>query len=436
MRLRSSRPFGPGRNARWLGAVIVVLSLALGLAACGGGGSSSSSSSSTGSSGSSGEKEEVTLQWWDSYGNIPERNEALQAVFDEIKEKTGITVERTTFEYGEFQNKLVQAAATGEFPDIALVDQGEIPAFSEQGIVADLTEKVDGWSEKGQILPNILEADYYEEKYWGAPFLTNATALFYNADELKAAGIQKPPATWEELKEDAKTLTSGNTSGFCFSANATEEGSSVFEPFLWQAGGDIPTIGDEASVEALEFVNGFVEEGSSPKSVLSWGQNDVANQFIAGSCAMMINGPWELEEVGDSAKFNWETAPLPEGKEAASSLGGEQLVISKDADVDAAWEVAEQVLNPKVIGPTAIMLGGLPNRKDTENDPEWLKGHGRKAFAEAVPVARPRSIYGPQYNQISEQIWTMVQNVLSGSKSASDAAKEAGATIEPLLPTS
>jgi multiple sugar transport system substrate-binding protein len=423
---RGSRSDRRGRQTACLAVLIAIVSMLV-VVGCGG-----SSSSSSGSSGSGG----TTLQWWDSYGNIPERNKELQEVFDQIKAKTGITVERTTFEYGEFENKLVQAAATGQFPDIALVDQGEIPSFASQGIIADLTKQVEGWPGKSQILPNILEADHYENKYWGAPFLTNATALFYNAEELKAAGISSPPGNWEELSADAKKLTTGNTYGFCFSANATEEGSSVFEPFLWQAGGDITTIGDQASVEALEYVNSFVAEGSAPKSVLSWGQNDVANQFVAGSCAMMVNGPWELEAMEAEAKFDWKVSPLPEGVEAASSLGGEQLVISKNADVEAAWKVAEEVLNPKLIGPTAISLGGLPNRKDTENDPAWTSGPGRKAFAESVPAARPRSIYGPQYNQISEQIWTMVQDVLSGSKSAEDAAKEAGSVIEPLLPSS
>lgn len=434
MKIRGLRPQSVGRNLRLFAVLAAIVAAALTVAACGGSDSTTGSSSSDAGSTESG-GEAVKLEWWDSYGNIPERNKLLDEVFATVKANTGIEVERTTFEYGEFQNKLVQAAATGQFPDIALVDQGAVPTFAEQGILADLSEQVDAWPEKSEVFPNILEADYYEDKYWGAPFLTNATALFYNADQLKEAGVS-PPKTWDELESAAEKLTSGNQFGFCFSANASEEGSSVFEPFLWQAGGDVPTIGDTASVEALDFVNGFVEAGTAPKSVLSWGQNDVANSFVAGGCSMMVNGPWNLEAVGEQAKFNWEVVPLPEGVEGASSLGGEQLVISQDSDVESAWKVAEEVLNPEISAEAVIAFGGLPNRKDTESDPAWTKGQGRKAFAESVPVARPRSVYGPQYPQISEQIWTMVQNVLSGTKSAEDAATEAGAAIEPLLPPS
>jgi multiple sugar transport system substrate-binding protein len=418
------------RRVSWLVA-LAALAAAMLLAACGGS-DSDDSSATTSDSG----KQSATVQWWDSYGNIPERNKELQEVFDRIRADTGVTVKRTTFEYGEFRDKLVQAAATGQFPDLAFVDQGDVPIYADQGIISDVTDKVNAWDGKDQILPNILEAVHYKDRYWGVPFLTNATALFYNAEQFRAAGISSPPATWDELSADAKKLTRGSTSGFCFAANANEEGSSVFEPFLWQAGGDVPTIGDQASVDALDYVNSFVEDGSAPKSILSWGQNDIANQFIAGNCSMMVNGPWELGALADQARFEWNAAPLPRGVDAASSLGGEQLVISKDADMDAAWTVAEQVLDPAVIGRVAIDLGGLPNRRDTESDPAWTTGKGRQAFADSVKFARPRSVYGPKYNQISEQIWTMVQNVLSGTKSSQDAANEAGSAIQPLLPSS
>jgi len=431
MKVRGSRSERRRWRATWLVA-LAMLAASMLLAACGGGDDNSSSSSTSGSSG----KQSATIQWWDSYGNIPERNKALQEVFDQIRADTGVTVKRTTFEYGEFRDKLVQAAATGQFPDIAFVDQGDVPIYADQGIISDVTDKVNAWDGKDQILPNILEAVHYKDRYWGVPFLTNATAMFYNVEQFRAAGIAQPPTTWDELSADAKKLTRGSTSGFCFAANANEEGSSVFEPFLWQAGGDVPTIGDQASIDALDFVNSFVKDGTAPKSILSWGQNDIANQFIARNCSMMVNGPWELGALAEQARFDWDVAPMPRGAQAASSLGGEQLVISKNADMDAAWTVAEQVLDPAVIGRVAISLGGLPNRKDTESDPAWTTGKGRQAFADSVQYARPRSVYGPKYNQISEQIWTMVQNVLSGTKSSADAAKEAGTAIQPLLPAS
>jgi multiple sugar transport system substrate-binding protein len=75
----------------------------------------------------------------------------------------------------------------------------------------------------------------------------------------------------------------------------------------------------------------------------------------------------------------------------------------------------------------------VPNRTDTLNDEAWQWDPAVAAFAAQMPTARPRSVYGPQYPQLSEAVWTMAQQVLTGTKNAQDAAAEAKNRIQPLL---
>lgn len=274
----------------------------------------------------------------------------------------------------------------------------------------------------------------YEGNNYGVPFESNATGLFYNEDIFQEAGISDPPTNWEELRSIAQELTTGDRFGFAFSANSGEEGTFTFLPFLWQAGGDVQTIGEAAGVEALEFWNTLINEDQSvSQAATGWGQADVFNQFIAGNCAMMINGPWQIPLIEEeNPGFSWNVAPWPQNAEEASILGGENFAVGEGSNVEAAWEVISWMVQPDNIRPILETIG-LPMREDmTEADP-WASDPQLSVFLEMVEIARPRS-YGPQYPEISEQISTMFTRVLTGESSPQEAAQSASEAIQPLLP--
>jgi multiple sugar transport system substrate-binding protein len=282
----------------------------------------------------------------------------------------------------------------------------------------------------------VLRSVSVGSKYFGVPFRSNTSALWYNKADFQQAGITSPPTTWADFVADAKKLTSGKRSGFCFSAAANDEGTFTFLPVLWQSGGDVPTIGDQHSQAALNLLNTMVNiDHSAPRSVLQWGQSDVADQFGTGLCAMMVNGPYALPSV-QKASFQWGVAPWPAGPSGtAAPLGGEALVVGQDSqNVDAAVAFAQWLSDPgNDRDQLTNGLGSIPNRKDTIDDPAWDWQPMVKVFAQQMATARPRGVYGAQYQQISTAISTMMQQVLSGQANAATAAQRAGATIKPLL---
>ena len=378
--------------------------------------------------------QDITLTWWDYYGwnpNIDRETNALVQAYE--AQNPNVTIQRTSFGFADFRTRLIQAAATGTFPDIAFVDQGDIPVFASQGLLQEITPHITSWDQAQLYYPNVTAGTVYQGKTYGVPFVTNSTVLFYNVDMFEEAGITEPPKTWDELRETAKQLTQGSRSGFCFSAVPTEEGTFTFLPFLWQAGGDVATLGDQASIDALTFIKQLLDDGSAPRSILSLAQNAISDQFVAGNCAMMVNGPWVLASV-EASDINWAVANWPAGSKAAAPLGGESAVVGPNADVAAAWDVIRFISDPaNLTGVQVRELGMLPNRTDQSDDERWVYSDTRKVFADQVMVALPRSVYGANYAQISEQIWTMVQKVLTGAATPEDAAKTAGDAIRPLL---
>lgn len=380
--------------------------------------------------------EAVTLEWLDYFGTLPATDAAINdAIAAYEEEHPNVTINRTSVGFADLRPQIIQGAASGTLPDIMIIDNPDHQAFAAQGALADITEYVSAWEDADQYFEGPWASTMFEDRNYGVPFESNATALYVNTDMLAEAGISEPPATWEELRSAAQALTEGTTKGFCFSAAATEEGTFTFLPFLWQAGGDVPTIGDAASVEALRYLDTLVNEDASvPESVVSMGQADVFNQWIAGQCGMMINGPWQLPEIEEAAPdFAWDVVPWPANVEEASILGGENYAIGAGTDVEAAWDVLEWLSTPERITPILTTVG-LPNREDMVDGPEW-SDEPLATFVGQVAIAKPRA-YGPEYPQISETIWTMVQRVLTGDAPPEQAAQEAGEAIQPLLPES
>lgn len=378
--------------------------------------------------------QQSTLQWWDYYTDGSNNDAMVDMIARFEAANPDIDIERTSIGFGDLKARIIQAAATRTMPDILIIDNPDHQAMASQGALADLTDLIGGWDGNDKYFDGPWSSTIFEGRHYGVPYGSNATALYYNVELLEQAGIA-PPSTWDELRSAAMALTAGDRTGFCLSLIATEEGTFTFLPFLWGNGGDIPTIGDAASVEALALLDTMMnEDGSVSRAALNWGQGDVNNQFMAGKCAMQINGPWQIPGLtAADLDFTWDVAPWPNNGSPTSILGGENFAVGIGGDVDAAWRVIDWVTAPDNLLPTLQISGYITNRNDLSSNPAFTADPVTKVFAGQVAVAKARA-YGPGYPQISEAIMSMVQSVLIGARTPQEAADDTAAAIAPLLP--
>jgi len=98
-----------------------------------------------------------------------------------------VKINRTVIGFPDFHTKLVQAAATGKFPDIAAIDNADVPVFASQGALADVMQYFEvaegpvpaGRAGKHQIQRQGLRHPVPEQHH----------ALWYNQDAFIEAGI-------------------------------------------------------------------------------------------------------------------------------------------------------------------------------------------------------------------------------------------------------
>lgn len=193
------------------GAVAAVLSLSP-LAACGGG-----------SSGGGGDAKSLTM-WTFKQSHVA----ALKNAAAEFKKQTGISVDVQAYGPDDAYTTKVQAAAkTHDLPDVLEVhSDGEDFALGATGIAKDISQDVGSdWSglyQKGVQTSGTVTPAHYKESIpsdskshgvkQGQRFsvpLTSGTfgIVMGNKKALAAAGITRPPASYEEWLADLKATT-------------------------------------------------------------------------------------------------------------------------------------------------------------------------------------------------------------------------------------
>lgn len=402
-------------------ALLMTAALAAGLVAgCG----SSESTEETGSSEST-ESSEVTIwYYWETEGH----QEALDQVISDYNESQDTyTVSAKYVPFADFKKQLSIGASADELPDIAILDSPDHASYASMDIFADLTDKFD-------------VSDYYEGAVdsctidgtlYGVPFGVNCLALYYNEDMLSAAGCEVP-ATWDELKETASKLTSGNVTGLAFSSLANEEGTFNFMPWVWSAGADAYDIDSDGGIKALTLAKDLVESGAMSKECINWTQGDVMNQFISGNVAMMINGPWQIPTMEQEAPdLNWNVALIPKDMEYASCLGGENYAVIKGGNEDGALDFLEYSTSKEQVEFLMDAFGYISADK-TIAESQFEGDAIMNVFTEQLNYAKAR---GPlaEWPEVSNAISLAFNQVMTGEAEPADAAAAAQTTIDGIV---
>jgi multiple sugar transport system substrate-binding protein len=322
----------------------------------------------------------------------------------------------------------------GSLPDIGMIDNPDHAAFSAMGLFLDLSDRVKGWEGDGKFFTGPWKSCIYQGKVYGVPQNSNCLAMFYNADMLKAAGV-KVPTTWDELRTAAKKLTKNGVYGMAICAIGNETGTYQYLPWLLSTGATVEKLNSPEAIKSMSFLTGLVKEGSMSSEVINWTQSDVEKQFVTGRVAMMINGPWQIPTIKkDSPKFNWALAKVPRDKVSASVLGGENFgIISSSKHPNEAWEFITYLVQPKSIEEYCKISGKLPPRSDVmKSSSYWRTDPFLKVFGEQMETAMPRGPH-PKWPDISQAIWTALQESLTMSKTPEQAMKDAQAKVEKVL---
>lgn len=364
---------------------------------------------------------------------LTSEREFLKATCNDFnKSQDKIDVSEEFVPFPDLKKQLSISVAGGKSFDIVCIDNADNAAFAAAGFFADITDKINSWPDKDKIFDGQWISTVYKDKTYGIPMQSNCLVMFYNEDMLKAASLEVPK-TWDELKAAAKKLTKKGVYGFGVSSPASEEGTFQFYPWLMSAGGSFKKLDSPESIKALKLWDDMVKEGSISLEVLNWNQNDIANQFSAGKYAMIIDGPWVIPLIKkNNPGFKWNVALIPSDKKPASVAGGENIAIFKGKHENESWEFIQYFFKKDNYDKYIQPCGKYPTRKDSTQAPAFTNDPITKVFMDEMQYAVPRGPH-PKWPELSEPIYTAIQQALTDKKSPEDAMKEAQAKVDKIL---
>ena len=356
------------------------------------------------------EKEKLVI--WSYYETKAQQNglDWLVKEFNQSQDKYEASWEYVPMT--DFTKKLTMAYTEESLPDIALLDNPNVLTCIQMGMCEQITEFLEEIDAKETYYPSTLETVTYENEGYGLPAVCNNLALIYNKEMLKEAGIT-PPKTWDELKEDARLLTTDTTKGFLISAKEGEQGAFQLLPWILSTGESVDSIGGEGTQKAFLYLNDLMENGYMTPNCINLSQTDIARAFVDGDVAMMQNGPWVLSMLDESG-IEYGISKLPEDEKN----GGEDFTIMKGKNVEGAKCFLKYYNQDEVMSQFCKMTSVLPTKKNiTEYDVEKMD-----IFKQQMENAVVRSSI-PHWMNLSEALPKAFYEMVSGQKSPTGAAE-------------
>ena len=382
---------------------------------------------------------------------------AIEKLLPQFEKATGIKVNYEVVPYENTREKEVLNFNSQGDLSIALVDLVWLGEYAENGWIQPISKFTSdaaitdpNLNLKG-FFPLLLNAfGTWGGKVYGLPFDNYSGLLFYNKCTLKAAGFDKPPATWAELKDVyGPKLTDKAKNKYAYalqSLRGETQSADSFMRVLWPFGGSLldktfhSNLMSKESQYGLNFRQDLMKY--MPPGIVSWDHAESVNGLAQGQVAMItewsafyptLTDP-KTSKIGDCLGV----APEPAGPAGRlPALGGFSLAVASQAPEKvqkAAW-IFIQWATSDAIAKDYVEAGGVSGRTAIYEDPaikakysfvepmvaSWQKG---------VPEFRPRF---PAWPAISEIIAEFGTKMMLGQVSVADGSKEIGTRMEAVL---
>jgi len=374
-----------------------------------------------------------------------------QAVLSQFTQETGIQVkfivgpESVTERLQLYLDALERKSST---PDVLYTDVVWPGVLAEY--VIDLKPYAN--EEMEILLPAAVQNNMVEGRLTAIPFNVEVGLLYYRTDLLTKYGYKHPPETWDELAGMARRIQTGERAqgrkdfwGFVWQGAAYE--GLTCNALEWQfsyGGGKIIeddgiiSVNNPQTIRALKMAKSWV--GSiSPPSTLAFKEDDSRNIWDSGNAAFRRDWVWRGNPRGGTetaivpGKFS--TALLPSGGSGhASALGGQSLSVSKySAHPREAAELVRYLTRREIQMWLWEKGAMLPALSEFYQDPKYLAARPelqrlRDIVSEGA-TARPSTISGKHYEEVSRAYYSAVHSVLTGEAPAERAMADLEAAL-------
>jgi multiple sugar transport system substrate-binding protein len=262
-------------------------------------------------------------------------------------------------------SQLATAIRAGSVPDVVGLNDIDVPTFSHENALMNITKYVNALPYKSSLSPGHLQLAEIKGQYYGLPYLADLSVLWYNKTLFKKAGLNPndPPSSYAQIVSDAQKINAlgHGISGFSFAGNCQGCLGFTMLPSLWAGGQHLISgplgnqtahVANDAPLKTMlaayrtMWAQHLVPAADQTQNGLTWGAD-----FEAGKVGILPG------DYGFAAKFTTKAqhaefadAPLPAVNGGGDSTfdGGDDFVIPAGAaNASGAWEFIKWALEPE-----------------------------------------------------------------------------------------
>ena len=419
--------------------------------------------------------EEVTLNYWRVFDESDDFDDVI-AKFRTFYPHININVRKLRFE--EYESAILRAIASGNGPDIISVHNTWLNSYQDilspaPGSFSLPTTQQDGrntiitmQSFPGPSIRN-LRNNFVDvvagdavigEEIYGLPLSVDTLVLYYNRQLLNRSNIPEPPSTWIDFKDQVKAITTQDSNGNLVVSGAAmgtarniNRAPDILSALMLQNGTEmtnargnraifdlVPETVTERDVspgrDALRFYTDFA---SPAKEVYSWSEEmeESLQSFASQKTAFFFGYSYHLPIIKSLApNLDLGITKLPQISEESRPINFAnywlESVTKQSRHPVEAWafvQFASQADNvidflTSAGKPTALRTLISEQRSDDSlvnfvdqllTAQSWYRGQDPAAMEEAFRI--------------------MIEEVLSGERSADDAIKDAARKVSETL---
>ncbi|MDB1087864.1 extracellular solute-binding protein [Streptomyces sp. ACA25] len=404
---------------RSIGTTAVIAALALAATACG---SDDGGSNNAGGGGADGELS-GTVTFWDT------SNETEAAVFKAVAEEFSeehpdVEVDYVNIGWDGAQDRFKNAAGANEAPDVMRTEVAWVSDFASLGYLQPL-DGTPALDNEDDFLEQAWASTQYEDATYAVPQVIDTLALFYNKQLLDDAGVEVPESL-EDIKNSVDAFSDLEAPFYL-----RGDDPYWFLPYIYGEGGDLVdaesetvTIGDPSGVAAFEAVQDLLDSGAAITDTVD-GWDNMMGMFADGDVAMMINGPWAINDAREGiGEENLGVAPVPAGSETqgAPQGGWNYGVYAGSGNLDASYEFVKYMSSADVQQRITEELSLLPTRESVYEIDSVSSNEMVEFFKPAVEVAQERA-WIPEANSLFDPLGEEVEAMLLGQATAEETAE-------------
>jgi trehalose/maltose transport system substrate-binding protein len=390
-------------------------------------------------------KESVTITFVDPEWShdLTEHTVVTDDWLNDFTQETGIGVRHlptpeTTLDQLDLVRRLLRQGSSS--PDVNGVDVIWPEILGEE--LADLKPYLA--TELAAINADVVASYTIKGKLVAVPYHSDLGVLFYRKDLLRRYGYRAPPRTWDELEQMSVKIQQGERArgqkdfwGFLWPGAAGEGLTcNALEWQISEGGGRIIEADGTISVNNPDAIRSWQRAAHwigwiSPPRVTSLQEWDAINDYYAGTSAFFrgwarsyLTSVRDVQSIRDRigitsipAGSNAQVATLGgfglglsrSSKHSAEALQLIRFLVHREIAIEEARADNQSRNQPELYDPTVIVR---PKRSSADTGKQQV----------GVLVARPTTVAGDKYEDVSRAYIRAVSSVLLGQSRAPEAA--------------